>query len=73
MENYDDVHAASQFDEETIQGWMKEVIESADTDDSAVVVDRVEIFEDVGMLTHDMGLVLRLDNGQKVHITIQVY
>jgi len=73
MENYDDVHAASQFDEETIQGWMKEVIESADTDDSAVVVDRVETFEDVGMLTHDMGLVLRLDNGQKVHITIQVY
>jgi hypothetical protein len=34
-------------------------------------VRNVETFENEGLLTHDDGLVVRLSNGAKFHITIE--
>jgi len=41
-------------------------------DETAPQIQGIRTFEEVGVLTTDEGLVIRLNNGQCVYLTIQV-
>ena len=67
-EDDDDDNDESMSEEEFIE-LLEQALDSDDIEDDFGRI-RVRTFEDVGVLTRDKGLVIRLKGGEEFHVTV---